>query len=178
MKILITLFKHPQFSPHILIFEQHDSFLLRDHNVNTTFYKHVLCHPANSKSDFFLTRKTLSIFTRPWIYILTSPISNFFICFYFSYPIVNYLTYPNWSFVACLVSLLGLIIIIIYVYGWDSLRSILAQSLLLARGGRRLLLGVFLSKIPCTKNCDIPARISAIFFICYCWFFTVLAIAR
>ena len=25
---------------------------LRDHNVNTSFYKHVLCHPANNKSVF------------------------------------------------------------------------------------------------------------------------------
>ena len=37
----------------ILIFEPHDSLLLRDHNVNTSFFKHVLCHPANSKSEFF-----------------------------------------------------------------------------------------------------------------------------
>ena len=61
LKILITLFKlvfifnckHPNFSAHILIFEPHDSLLLRDHNVNTSFYKHVLCHPANSESVFF-----------------------------------------------------------------------------------------------------------------------------
>ena len=28
-------------------------FLLRDHNVNTSFYKLVLCHPANKKGVFF-----------------------------------------------------------------------------------------------------------------------------
>ena len=39
-------------------------------------YRHALCYPANSKGDF-------DIFN-----ILISPISNFFINFYFSYPIV------------------------------------------------------------------------------------------
>ena len=28
--------------------------LLRDHNVNTSFFKHVLCHPTNNKKVFHL----------------------------------------------------------------------------------------------------------------------------
>ena len=51
--VFIFNYKDPNFSLHILIFEPHDSLLLRNHNVNTSFYRHVLCHPANSKSDFF-----------------------------------------------------------------------------------------------------------------------------
>ena len=38
------------------------------------------------------------------------------------------------------------------------------------------LLGVFWLKFPCTKNCDMPARISVILFICWYWFCLVLAI--
>ena len=45
--------KHPHFSLHILIFEPHDSLLLRNHHANTSFYKHVLYKPANSKSVCF-----------------------------------------------------------------------------------------------------------------------------
>ena len=56
-------------SLHILIFEPHNSLLMRDHNVNTSFYKHALCHPANSKS-VFLTKKALLIFTRPWKFLI------------------------------------------------------------------------------------------------------------
>ena len=41
-------------------FEKHSSLLLRDHNVNTSFYMHVLCHPGNDKSVFL----PLSIFTK------------------------------------------------------------------------------------------------------------------
>ena len=51
--VFIFNYKDPNFSLHILIFEPHDSLLLRNHNVNTSFYRYVLCHPANSKSDFF-----------------------------------------------------------------------------------------------------------------------------
>ena len=34
---------HPPFSLHILILAPHSSPLLRDYNLNTSFYKHVLC---------------------------------------------------------------------------------------------------------------------------------------
>lgn len=39
------------------------------------------------------------------------------------------------------------------------------------------LLEVFWPKLPCTKNCDISAKISVIFFIFCGWFSKVLAIA-
>ena len=68
----------------------------RDCNVNTSFYKHVLCHPANSKSasSFFFKNfikiKTSSKFTRPWIFLIISlALFAIYFYFYFIYPIVN-----------------------------------------------------------------------------------------
>ena len=48
--------------------------LLRDHNVNTSFYKHVLCHPTNDKSGFIFVSiqkatNTLNLLTKIYIFI-------------------------------------------------------------------------------------------------------------
>ena len=48
--------------------------LLRDHNVNTSFYKHVLCHPTKDKSGFIFVSvqkatNTLNLLTKIYIFI-------------------------------------------------------------------------------------------------------------
>ena len=60
--------------------------LLRDHNINTSFYKHALCNPAYNKSVssiFVSIQKATNILN-----LLTNPICEIYI-FHFSYLIVN-----------------------------------------------------------------------------------------
>ena len=51
--VLFSTIKYFLFNLYIMILYNKIHFLLKDHNVNTSFYKLVLCHPANNKSVFF-----------------------------------------------------------------------------------------------------------------------------
>ena len=75
LKIATTLFKfilvanclESSFSSIDFIFE---GTFVENHNVNTSLYKHVLCHPANNKNVFFIFVSILSLSNLRILYIL------------------------------------------------------------------------------------------------------------
>ena len=65
-------------------FEEHDS---RNQDVNTSFYKHVLCHPASSKYvsfSFFFLKKWLYQNKNLTMKILIGTICRFFLIIFVS----------------------------------------------------------------------------------------------
>ena len=90
--IFIFNFNHPHFYLLILILNnriQWHWMTLTNHNLNTSFYKHVFCHLANNICFFLLCQYWLG--HEYFFKFLTNPIYEFHI-FHFGYCIVTFFT--------------------------------------------------------------------------------------